>query len=476
MAAWRSGMRGRLMHAILVRRQSVLIGVIGLFILIEITEHLIIGIYNENAHIWFDVVVFLFLVPGGAWFMLSVLETTESERARVVHDSDLHSDFSQKLGNAGSWEELTGQIVSYAHRVAPRAIATLFVFNPTTLRMEAESICSRDGSVMLKPEVTTSPDSLPLGSLPQLLMQNGTGLPILHEETGAAEPAVRQPAAAKLPPHRYDLPVIRSDQQIGVLKLEYPIGVTPTQSEIRALKSSAPVMALALEGALLQNMAVQQAAASEAQRQQIAQNLHDTLAQNISFLRLKLDQLTGEHAIQEIGAVLQELERMRTTADEAYQQVRNTLDELNPAQAVDFSTQMVKHAHTISKRASFSLRSSQVGNPYTLSSTTRQQILYIVREALHNIEKHAQAQQVHLQFLWLENELIIKITDDGVGFDPRTITGEGHYGLWIMQHRAQEIGGTLKIAPAEEHGTEVTLWVPRPGCPPGSESRPYNGQ
>ncbi len=115
-----------------------------------------------------------------------------------------------------------------------------------------------------------------------------------------------------------------------MIKLEFPLGRSPDSDQVRALKSAAPVMALAIEVAMLQKMAAEQAAATAAQRQSIAQNLHNSLAQNVSYLRLKLDQLTGENAIHEIGAVLQELERMRASADEAYQQVRSTLDELNP--------------------------------------------------------------------------------------------------------------------------------------------------
>jgi nitrate/nitrite-specific signal transduction histidine kinase len=158
---------------------------------------------------------------------------------------------------------------------------------------------------------------------------------------------------------------------------------------------------------------------------------------------------------------------MRTTADEAYQQVRSTLNELNPIQPTDLTTMVLKQALAISKRSGFNLRTNQMGSPFALPAEVRQQILYIAREALHNIEKHARANRVIIQYLWLEHELIMKINDDGVGFDPRSVPVEGHYGLWIMQNRAIEIGGTLKINRLDEPcGTEVTLWVPRPKYSP----------
>ena len=454
------GLRWARIQPLFLHRRPVIIGAAMVSMaLIELVEHFLIGMYGEIVHVGFIVFLVLGVIPFLSWMMINVLETTQKERDKVEQDFSLRFQFSQKLGEASNWEELISQIVRYPHDVIPKAKATLYVFNPHTMRMEPESACGRDGKVIIKPVIDINPDSLPLGSLPQLLLQNGQG------STPARNVPTFQPARGPiLPPHRYDLPIMRNDQQVGVLKLEFPLGELATASETRLLKSAAPVMALALEGAILQTLAIEQAAASEAQRQQVAQNLHDTLAQNIGYLRLKLDQLTGENAIREIGVVLQELERMRATADEAYQQVRSTLEELNPIPADDLVTMLVKQAQTISQRATFELRISQIGSAYNIIPARRQHLLYIAREALHNIEKHACAQHVQLQFLWLETELIIKITDDGIGFDPRKISTDGHYGLWIMQHRAQEIGGTLKIAPSEEgHGTEVTLWIPRSG-------------
>jgi two-component system, NarL family, nitrate/nitrite sensor histidine kinase NarX len=290
--------------------------------------------------------------------------------------------------------------------------------------MEAEAVCTPDGRLSLIP-----------GQPRDSALNNGSDRHI-------------------------ELPLTRNDLQVGMIQLDFPNGHRPRAVEIEALQNAAPLMALALEGALLQALAAEQAAESEMQRQQIAQNLHDSLAQNISYLRLKLDQLTGSNAVQEIGVVLQELERMRASADEAYQQVRNTLDELNPIQGKDLVNVINNQAKAIANRSNIRLSTSHLGVPCPLPPVTRQQILYIAREALHNIEKHANARQITVQFIWLETEMILKISDDGVGFNPPSDPEEGHYGLWIMQHRAGEINGKLKILPAEKQGTEVTLWVP----------------
>ena len=211
--------------------------------------------------------------------------------------------------------------------------------------------------------------------------------------------------------------------------------------------------------------AEQQVAASATERKLVAQNLHDTLAQNISYLRLRLDQLTvdGEALPQQpVQVAASDVANMRAAAEEAYCQVRMTLDALNPLPVQDLTAAIDRQAKVIAQRAGLCLRMTQIGAPYTLPASTNQQILYIVREAVHNVEKHACAQSVHVQVVWLEKELIIKITDDGVGMLPDTAHDESHYGLWIMRHRAAEIGGAVTVQPASGSGTEVTLWLPRP--------------
>lgn len=455
---YRMALSERARHLLSNRRWRILVLAIFLVIALTVAGHLVFYRLGEQAHILLDVILLMILTPLGLLTVSSLIEASLVERDRIAHANSLNLEFSQKLGSAASWDELVRRIVEYVHQVAPPASVTLFTYNPASLQMDPEAACKPDGVIVLKPPPSINPDTLPVGSLPQLLRQTG-GDHIPRSSIGAAPPP--------LPPNRFDLPITRSDQVLGVIKLEFPLGSAPTPAHVRALQAAEPVIALALEVAMLQKVAVEQAAASAAQRQQIAQNLHDTLAQNISYLRLKLDQFSGTNAIHEIGSVLQELERMRATADEAYQQVRSTLDELGPIQGEDLPSLIMKQARAISNRAGFALHTSQVGAPYNLPASARQQILYIVREALHNVEKHSHASQVNLQHIWLEKEFMLKINDNGIGFNPRSVSDEaGHYGLWIMQRRAREMGGTIKIVPMDGEGTEVTLWVPRPGSEP----------
>jgi two-component system nitrate/nitrite sensor histidine kinase NarX len=89
------------------------------------------------------------------------------------------------------------------------------------------------------------------------------------------------------------------------------------------------------------------------------------------------------------------------------------------------------------------------------------QILYLAREAIRNIEKHAQAQQVTIAISWTADRFTIEISDDGIGFDRESLNNQdGHYGLKIMQECAEEIEGSLTLTSTPYVGTRVTFWMP----------------
>lgn len=461
----RDNMRVRLLSLFVRHRWGVVAAISLLMLILEWIKVITDVEYGVSTVQIFEGALYVIGVPAGAWLLLTLLAGAETERAQANFTQNLQTEFSQKLGDTHGWEDLVKEIVMYTHQALPSAKITLSVIHPQTMCMQVEAECSPDGEVILKPKDSVNGIACQAAILSDLYLQlKPTDKRILSSSAAAGKNAVEQEPVSGSPEasqaHRYKLPIIRSDQQVGGLVVEFPLNSQPAIANLRVVESMLPVIALALDSAILQNMAADQAAASDAERQRIVQDLHDSLAQNISYLRLKLDQLTGENAIHEISVVLQELERMRSTADEAYQQVRNTIDELAVINGQDLNTTIENQARTISSRAGFAIRTSIIGTARMLPAITRQHIVNIAREALHNIEKHAQASQVSLQFIWLETELILKITDNGIGFHPSVESTEGHYGMWIMQQRAQSMGGMIKITPADERGTEITLWVP----------------
>jgi two-component system nitrate/nitrite sensor histidine kinase NarX len=101
------------------------------------------------------------------------------------------------------------------------------------------------------------------------------------------------------------------------------------------------------------------------------------------------------------------------------------------------------------------------GESHSLHPNVQRKILYMIREGLRNVEKHADAQHVTVQLTWSRESLMIVISDDGQGFDPNMIgVLRGHYGLRIIQEYIKELNGTFKIISSERSGTSLILRLP----------------
>ena len=418
-------------------------------VLIEVEEHHPIRIGALNPDFLLETIVFGVVLPILTGLLLSLLSYTEKERAKVVHSLDQRNLLAQQLNTASKWDELIEKIVAFPRNIAPAISTSLHLYNPEFDRFELAANWSVDrrSRAALHPiltrEICSACDQNPFTSDAKSNLMPCTQLSGTTSESD-----------------KYCLPLIHHDHSVGVLHLDLPKGITITSSQIRVFNSVAHEMALAIDGARLQDTFTTQADATEAERKRIAQNLHDTLGQNISFLRLKLDQLTGEDVLLEISMIRQELELMREIAEDAYEQVRGTLADLNLNTAVDVRTALLDHTRSIGKRAGFEVNLVESGQPLPLPAIYKRQILYIMREAVNNIEKHAQANRVEIEFQWGEKDLSLYIRDDGSGFESSSSSPGDHYGLKIMQERAEDIHGCLTVEGLTECGTQVKLWLP----------------
>jgi signal transduction histidine kinase len=90
----------------------------------------------------------------------------------------------------------------------------------------------------------------------------------------------------------------------------------------------------------------------------------------------------------------------------------------------------------------------------------RYALIMIAREALHNVVKHACAGRVTIVLEQVSGQVVLLITDDGLGFDTATYR-RGHFGLQSMRERAAAAGGTLALRSAAGLGTELRVSIPR---------------
>jgi NarL family two-component system sensor histidine kinase YdfH len=204
------------------------------------------------------------------------------------------------------------------------------------------------------------------------------------------------------------------------------------------------------------------------ERQRMAQELHDTLAQGLAGLILQLDaadsHLEDGNAPKAQETVQRAMERARMTLREA----RRAIQALRPAALEQSSLvdalgrEVDGFAATTGMRAIFQINS---GSP-DVPSGAAQDILRIVQESLTNVARHAGAEHVVVRLEARDDRLRVVVEDDGCGFDPDQVAEQpGSFGLRGLKERAAHLGGELEVRSAPGRGTTVTLEMEIPNDP-----------
>ena len=396
-----------------------------------------------------EVTIFLLVIPVGSFFIIRILDRFERERTTAAHHLDYYRVFSSRLAGTQTLDELIKTIVELPRPLFLNACCSLKIFDPVL------------GVYKLFAQARWEPgkeiNHLPYTPSDVCAACKSGQITILQALTPCYEQGDPQ-----IPPgyKRFCLPLIIGDQSVGFLNIDLPEKTKMQPLQITILNTLAPEISLAIENMRLRSSIRSQFASNEAERKRIAHHLHDSLGQNISYLRLRLDHLTGENALFEISSVRLELERMRDIANEAYNQVRGTLDDLQPVPNDALDTAIIDRLKIISARGNIELVCNQTGSAQPIPTAIKRQALYILREAINNIEKHAQASSITLDLDWNQNGVDITIRDNGKGFDLSKIDSKGHYGLVIMQERAKSINSILETISSPGAGTQTHLWVP----------------
>lgn len=191
----------------------------------------------------------------------------------------------------------------------------------------------------------------------------------------------------------------------------------------------------------------------------IARDLHDTIGQNISFLRMKLEHLAGKKRMKQAEMQL-EIQNMAGAANESYDLMRGTLAILQSTNSTDLHRLFTGYAKQIEERTEFKVNVSSLGEPKQLSAPRMRQLFYIFREILNNIEKHAHASQVDIEMRWNFDHINLIVSDNGEGFDSQQIQFGGHYGLKFMRERVELLNGSITVHSGIGSGTKVEVQIP----------------
>jgi signal transduction histidine kinase len=280
----------------------------------------------------------------------------------------------------------------------------------------------------------------------------------------AADPAAAPPAPDAAPGPGESgsvlvLPLIFDERRIGALVLRDPAEGRFADEDVRRLQPLADAAAVAIENARL--FAQARLTATMAERNRLARELHDTIAQGLTAVAMQIE--AAQRGLDRDG------ERARARLTRAHELARATLDDVRRSvwtlaePLVDGAALGVTLAELVQRfgeRTGVAAAYRSSGPPPPLDAAAASQIVRMVQEALQNVEKHANAAYVTVELHTDNNSIQITVLDDGVGFDPAR-AHNGGFGLTGLRERARLAGATLTIESAPGGGTRMMIDMPQ---------------
>jgi signal transduction histidine kinase len=441
----RTRLTNNIIDKLLERRVLLIALLCAVGIAFETIDNLVDGEAFDPTY-WRETVFFGLIYPIGVGWLLTHLLRARTERDQVLRKQRLIEDMMA----VPSWTMLLDTIVAIPRRVVPVVAVGLYLQS------------DEGGDYPLVSEWSLLPPNTEFW-LKDVDPLKSCGADKVHPQISAIHPIRNLNHQAKSALLKgYCLPIMRRDEIRGFLQIYLPSTEELTESQIQNIQWLAEPISAALETRTPDDLQFARTAATRLERERIAHLLHDTLGQSLTYMRSVLEQLNMDELHARISSIQRDLDRMRDITDDAYEQTRQTLRSLQPQYEGNLSDVIHELASKMSEMAGFELSYRVRGTHRQLIALgdVQRRIVLIVREVLNNIQRHAQAKLVSISLFWDEENLVITVEDDGVGFTPSDVPEFGHFGIQIMKQRSEEIKGTLEVTSQPGQGTKVILQCP----------------
>ncbi len=284
----------------------------------------------------------------------------------------------------------------------------------------------------------------------------------LQFERGDGAPVACPVVRFKYRQAHLDLPVRRNGHIVGCLCVASQTPREYSPEERALLMGIASQAALALERArALQTMGSR---AATAERERLAREIHDTLAQILGFVNIKTG-VVHEWLMQgDLAQAQTELEQLSRLSQELYQDTRELVLGLHGATDAehDLADMIQAYLERFSQFCNLPTTFERGELDVTFSPAVEVQLLRVVQEALSNVRKHARAKHAWVSLQRVQDQAVLEIRDDGQGFDPAHPTrGFGpRFGLQSMRERVESIHGAFAVYSAPGQGTRIQATAP----------------
>lgn len=425
------------------------IAIIGIWILVvELLEHPDVLEGGDKTFLYEVIFHEGLLVAVG--MAIGWLAKIVREKSSMVKILEAKNELSQQLTSADDWDQMTTLLVEYPRTILPLEAASLLIYSPETKQFELTAYWSKEAS--------------------SSNLTSRVPVPYRCSKCTFSQPFKLRPVEALCDRvenaleigNDYCLPLSYGGSMRAILQVCLAPGVKPSPDQVEMLNNLGPEMVISLRAAHENNIREKMAAekAAEEARQGITRDMHDTLAQNLAYMQLKLDQMLQQNTQTGTEEYQQNLQKLRDVADESYELVRSTLGALHPTNSRRLGEILAQYAYTFADRTDLEIRFSQDGQPQLLDPLVNHHVLQIYREALNNVGKHADASRVETRLVWMDDCFELGIKDDGRGLEFQGMQSDDHYGLEFMAERVEELNGELSINSLLDEGTSIIISVP----------------
>ena len=198
------------------------------------------------------------------------------------------------------------------------------------------------------------------------------------------------------------------------------------------------------------------------ERERIGMDLHDGIIQSLYGIGLSLEN-ARLGLVNKKGNAIEEIEKSKKALEDAIADIRAYILDLRPRQLRHSNLMEGMQSLIREVRANTLIEVELSGTPDDVEGLAKPQqdaIYHIFQESLSNTAKHAKATHVSVRLWRLDDQIYLRIKDDGVGFEESKPSRRIGHGLANMQARAEGVGGGLEVVPIRRQGTTLTAWMP----------------
>lgn len=196
------------------------------------------------------------------------------------------------------------------------------------------------------------------------------------------------------------------------------------------------------------------------ERNRLAREIHDGLAQTLAYLKLQTAQMQRALTQNDLPALRNLLNQNYSALADAYLDARQAIDNLRLTPQQGISHWLEQTASEFENLSGIPVRQSFGDVSAEIPTEVQAQLIRIVQEVFSNIRKHAQAKQAWIVLKEWKGDLVLEVGDDGQGFLSDDLPGLSQYGLRGMRERAELIGADFQIASRPGAGTVVYVRLP----------------